>query len=158
VQQAVHRRLAKQHDNLRPDQGNLAFEIRPAGGHLGRFRRAIAGRPAFDRIGDIDLLATNQIDGGQHVVEQLAGLADEGFALHILIRARPLADEQPVGLKVANPEHRLLALLAQGAGAAGGNRPGQCRPVQGVDRCRCRCCAGVGGSRFNGWRHADRRR
>ena len=68
------------------------------------------------------------------VVEQLAGLADEGFAALVFFGARPLADKQPVGLRVADTQHRLLARLAQIAGATIGDAGFEFGPVYGAER------------------------
>jgi hypothetical protein len=73
---------------------------------------------ALHGIGDIHVLAPLETDRGQHAVEQFSGLADEGFAALVFFGARPLADEQPVGMDVADAEYRLLARLAESALAA----------------------------------------
>ena len=58
--------------------------------------RPVARRPALEGVGDEDLagrvgLGPGQPDGLQHGVEQLAGRADEGLALLVLLLAGGLA-------------------------------------------------------------------
>jgi hypothetical protein len=76
-----------------------------AGVGLDRFRHAILRRPAFHNIGDVNLVAA-QAHGDDHVVEQLAGAADEGQTLRILIGARAFANkhEACVGIAVAEDD------------------------------------------------------
>src|SRR6185503_20535278 len=60
-------------------------------------------------------------DRGEHAVEQLARLADEGLAEPVFLRTGRFADEQPVGLLVAGAQDRLGAGLVQPARRAGWN-------------------------------------
>ena len=50
--------------------------------------------------------------GCEHAVEKLAGAADEGLALKVLIAARRFADEHDMGLRIAVGEAQI------GGGAA----------------------------------------
>src|SRR4029450_3593890 len=69
---------------------------------------------------DVDVLAA-QADALEQAVEELAGGADEGEALAVLVEAGGLADEHQVGVRVALAEDDLGAALVQAAaGAAGG--------------------------------------
>ena len=69
---------------------------------------AIARRAALDDVGDVHVLA-RQADRLDDLGQQLAGAADERLALLVLVRARRLADEHQVGVRVADAEHDLLA-------------------------------------------------
>jgi hypothetical protein len=106
--------LSQGDDQLRPDQFDLPLEIGQAGGRFLRRRRAVLRRPAFDRIGDIDIASTPQADGRQHVVEKFSRLADEGLAALVFLRARAFTDEKPVSVDITDTQYRLLARLAQG--------------------------------------------
>ena len=78
------------------------------------------GGRLFTTFADIDVLAA-EADAFQEAVEELAGGADEGEALAVLVEAGGLADEHQVGVGVALAEHDLgAALVEAAAGAAGG--------------------------------------
>ena len=80
---------------------DLFLEKRLAGRDLVRLGIAIFRRPAFDDIGDIDVLALEPHAFGDDIGEQLAGPADERLALQIFVTPRPFADEHqawPCGL------------------------------------------------------------
>ena len=83
-----------------PDQLDLTEEVRLAGLDLLRLRVAIARRAALEHVRDVDVRA-RQSDPVQELLEQLAGLADEGNALLILVVAGRLADEHHLGVRVA---------------------------------------------------------
>jgi hypothetical protein len=119
-------------DQLGLDEVDLRVQVRRAPRDLLRLRIAVARRPALEHVADIDVLLAGQVDGGEHVVEQAPGLADERFAEAVLLRARRLAHQQPVGLLVADPEHGLGARLVQTAGGAGGHRLFQLDPSVGL--------------------------
>ena len=102
-----------QHD-ARPDQRHLLVEIRPAGGDLLGQRIAVAGGPALDDVGDVDLARLQAGLLGEQAVEQLAGTTHERPALQVLLPPRPLADHHQVGVRVALAEHH--------GGPAGGER------------------------------------
>src|SRR5689334_13326100 len=80
-------------------------------------RVAILRRPAFEDIRHEHVLAI-EVDLGQQLVEQLAGLADEREPHPVLVGARRLADEHQIGVGVAGPEHDRGARLVQGAARA----------------------------------------
>ena len=111
MQHGMNRRLAQQHDNFGFEQCNLAFEIRPAGSHFGSFRRPVTRWPAFHGIGNVNPVATRDVERSQHVVEQLPGLPHEWFPLNILVGTRPFADKKPIRVQISDAEHGLLALL-----------------------------------------------
>ena len=73
-------------------------------------RRAISRRPAFHDVRNVNVFAANA-HGFDHVVEQLAGATDEGFALDVFVGAGAFADEHQVGAWVAYAEDDLLAAL-----------------------------------------------
>jgi hypothetical protein len=101
-----------------------------------------------------------QADAGQHGVEQLAGLADEGFALAVLVAPRRLADEEPFGGAVADTRHALRAAGGEGTAGTGAHRRYEFFPVQPGDVIRRRRCMGDrrGGARLGGGRDFRRRR
>ena len=103
---------------MRSDEFDLAQQIGLAGLALGGPRRAIFRRPALHYIGDVHIFAALQANCRQHIVEQLAGLANEGFAALVLLCTGRFADEQPLRLYVADPQHGLLACLVQYASGA----------------------------------------
>src|SRR5450756_432426 len=88
-----------------------------AGGELRRARVAVVGRPALEHVGDEHLLA-REPNGGEQLLQQLAGLAYEGSALLVLVVPRRLAHEHEVAGGVAFSGHGLCAggvQLAEGA-------------------------------------------
>ncbi len=58
-------------------------QVRQAGGHFGRRRITIPGRPALEDVGDIDVPAPREADGPQHGIQQLSGPAHERLALTV---------------------------------------------------------------------------
>ena len=129
AQQALHGEAAHRQDDPRLHQLDLAHQEGLALRQFVGLGIAVARRPALERVGDVDLLRRLGLGArvrpmrAQHVVEQLAGLADEGLALPVFLLARRLADDHPVRLRVADAEHRLAAALAQLAGACSRPRP-----------------------------------
>ena len=124
----------RQHD-LRVQHAELGVEERRAGSQLVGLRIAIARWAAFDRVGDVHLVA-RELDRFEHLREQLAGAAHEGLALCVLVGARALADDDELGARAARAEHDRVALLAQRAAAAaleatllGGQRLGRAEEV-----------------------------
>ena len=124
----------RQHD-LRVQHAELGVEERRAGSQLVGLRIAIARWAAFDRVGDVHLVA-RELDRFEHLREQLAGAAHEGLALRVLVGARALADDDELGARAARAEHDRVALLAQRAAAAaleatllGGQRLGRAEEV-----------------------------
>src|SRR5258708_35758712 len=81
-------------------------------------RRAIARRTALDDVRDVNVL-TPQPHRLDHVIEQLAGAADERFALRVFVRPWAFTHEHQFSAGIANPENNLLApLLVQFAAGA----------------------------------------
>ena len=76
-------------------------------------RRAVFGRPAFQNVGDIDLVASQAHSLGDHVGQELAGPADERLALTIFVGARGLADEHQPRLGGPGAEDGLGPCLGQ---------------------------------------------
>ena len=68
------------------------------GFHLVLLRRTISRRAAFDHVRDINLFALHA-DKLNHLVEELAGAADERQPLFVFIRAGAFADEQQLGVR-----------------------------------------------------------
>ncbi len=117
----------RQHD-LGFQQGDLLFQVGQAFRGFARRRIAIAGRPAFEDIGDVNLLA-RQTDRTQHGIQELTGPAHKGLTLAILIGARRFADNEPFRPLVAHAEHSLSARAAQRAAGASGHPRSKLRPV-----------------------------
>src|SRR5215813_6890249 len=126
--------LAQRDDELRPDQLDLAVQVRLATQRFAGLRIAVARGPAFDAIRDIDAVAAPDTDRREHIVQQPAGLADERLALRILLGARAFTDEHPVGVLVADTEHGLVALLMQRTIRAGGHALLERLPIHAHDR------------------------
>ncbi len=95
-------------DERRPDQLDLAEEVRLARLDLLGVRVAVARRTALDHVRDVDVGA-RETDPVQELLEQLARLADEGDAVCVLVKARSLADEHQVGERVTGAEDDLRA-------------------------------------------------
>ena len=90
--------------------------------------RAVFGRPAFEDVGDEDLVAAQAHALGDHVRQELAGAADERLALPVFVGARSLTDEHQSGLGRAGAENGLRSRLGQvSALAAFSHDPGQGR-------------------------------
>ena len=125
--------LAECDDELRPDQLDLTFQIRPACGRLVGLGRTVVGRTAFEHVRDVDVATAREPKRGQHIVEQAPRLADEGLAPGILFRARCLADEQPLRVDIADAGDRLVPGPAQAACVAGIDVRGKIGPRQRRD-------------------------
>ena len=113
AQQSFHCRGAERDDYPGLDQINLCEQIRQASLHLLRRRFTIAHRlsgcvgTAFQNVGDVNRAAREAHrlnDFGQ----QLAGFADERFALLIFIRPWRFADKQHRRINGADAEHDIL--------------------------------------------------
>ncbi len=68
--------------------------------------RAVAGGAPKDYVADIGIVAINR-DAGQHFVQQLAALPDEGFAQPILIRAGSLPNQHQRRIGIAIGKHHV---------------------------------------------------
>src|SRR5206468_2771098 len=89
-----------------------------AGGLLGGEWVAVAGGAALERVADVNFLAL-EAEGADHFVQKLAGAANEGEALRVLVAAGGFADEGDFRLGIAVAENQLVALAAKRAGSAG---------------------------------------
>ena len=115
----AHRRdAAEADDDFRADQRHLVAQPADAGLLLLGQRVAVLRRAAFDDVRDVDVHFAVQIDGGEHLVEQLSAAADERLALQVLVFARALADEHDLGTRISNADDHVRARLAQAAPAA----------------------------------------
>ncbi len=109
---SFHRHGTKRDNHFRFDDIDLLHQIRPAGLHLARRRRAISERTsrhvraAFENVGDVNLFPrkTHCLD---NFGKQLAGATDERFALRIFIRPRCFSDEHDIGVRIADSENGL---------------------------------------------------
>src|SRR4029453_6936856 len=123
LQQRLGREVAQGDHHLGVDQPDLGVQPGPAGGDLVRQRIAVAPRAALPHRPDVGVLAA-QADALQQAVEELAGGADEGLALAVLVEAGGLADEHQGGGGVTLAEHHLGAALVQAAAGAAGDLGG----------------------------------
>ena len=102
AQQRLRREFAERHDHLGLDEVDLPEQKRLARRDLVGLRIAVLGRPAFDDVGDVHVVA-RQADGLDDLREELAGAADERDALDVFVRARRLADKHQVRLGLPTP-------------------------------------------------------
>ena len=112
-QQAHRGDPAERDDQFRLYQLDLALQVRLACQRFFRLGVAVARRPAFDDVGDVDIRATPQLDRRQHAVEELPGLSHERLALRVLVRTGAFAHEEPARPLVADAEYGARALRMQ---------------------------------------------
>ena len=100
---------AEQDEDIRIGKLDLALDEGPADLRLLRRRRAVAGRPPGNDVGDVGALPV-EADRADHAVEQLPGAADEGQAGESSSRpgASPTNMTRPRGLPSAKT--RLVAV------------------------------------------------
>ena len=118
ARQQLGREVAEGADDARRDELDLAQQVGLAGLDLFGLGVAIVGRPRLEHVGDVDLLA-GKADGGEQLLEKLAGLAHERPALLVFVVAGRLADEHEVAVRVALAEHDARARGASCALLAG---------------------------------------
>lgn len=84
----------------RVDGPDLAQHERRAHPDLVRQRRAIARRPAFHDVANVDFLAlhSNELD---HAIQKLAGTPYEGKPLRIFVGTRPFPNKNQFGVRIA---------------------------------------------------------
>ena len=73
---------------------------------LVRLGVAVARRTALEHVGDVDV-RPREPDRSEQRLEHLAGLADEGRALAVLVIPGGLAHEHQIGVGMARPDHHL---------------------------------------------------
>ena len=83
---------AQTNDDFGADQGRLGAEITNTGVLLCVQGVPIAGRAAFDDVGDVDLGA-GQVNQGQHQIQQFSGGAYEGLPLQIFLLTGTFSNE-----------------------------------------------------------------
>ena len=91
--------------------------------YLVGFGIAVSLRMALDHIADIAVEFAIELHRGEHLGQELPGAADEWLALLVLFLARPLADDDQLGLRIARAEDHRLAALAELAERASLPRP-----------------------------------
>src|SRR5688572_8107835 len=106
LQQRLRRELAERHDHARLDDVDLAEQVRLALLDFVGFGIAVAGRPAFDDVGDVDLIA-READGLDDLRQQLSGAADERLTALVFFLAGRLADEHQPRFGVADAKDDL---------------------------------------------------
>ena len=97
VEQGFGRYAACGHDHFRRNQFHHPVHEGTAYGQLLRLRIAVSGRAPVIHIGDESVFLAVAVDRGQHLVEQLPGLADKGQALAVLVGAGAFADHHQAG-------------------------------------------------------------
>src|SRR6185437_14753732 len=80
AEQRARGAFAERDDQIRRDELDLPIEVGAAGGGLERLRRAIVGRAALEDVRDEYAAAAREPERREHVVEELAGGADERLA------------------------------------------------------------------------------
>jgi hypothetical protein len=133
VEQRLRRCPPHRQDQPRPDERDLAHEVRRALRDLVGLRVAVSGRAALQHVRDVDVLSPAQPDRREHAVEKAPRLADERFAARVLLRARGFADDQPRRALVADPEHGVSPGPAQVAPLAARDRGLELVPVHARD-------------------------
>src|SRR5205085_9297960 len=149
-------------EQLGLEQSQLLGEERPTGRHFVGRGRAVARRTALEYVRDEDV-ATGEPDRGEHALEELPRVADEGPTARVLVGSGRLAyhDEPRAAAPLA--EHHRRARLAEPApptrergGAKTVERVRAALPIPlrdgrgggiGRGRERCRCRAGAPGGR-----------
>ena len=111
---------AEADNELGLDDSDLALEVGDAAFHFLGGGHAVAGGAAFDDVADEHLFA-GVAHGFDHLGEELAGAADEGETLFILVGAGAFADEHDVGPQGALAGNGVGAGGGEGAGLAGGD-------------------------------------
>ena len=108
AQKGARRGCAEADEDARAHQLDLAQREGQAGFGFRRRRCTVAGRAPEHRIGDPHVVAPDA-DGGEHAVQELARLADEGLARDVLLaawrlshhhhlrRVRPVAEHEGLG-------------------------------------------------------------
>jgi hypothetical protein len=94
----------------------------PAGRHLVWLRIAVAGRPALDDIGDVDLFAP-QLDRLDDPREKLAGRSDKRQSLTVLLGSRPPAPKTTFRRPSAKRQRVQVAAAAACAASVPGGSP-----------------------------------
>src|SRR6266513_608403 len=124
AEQALRGDAAEREDHLGLQRAELRREYRGARRELLALGISIAGWAALDRIRDKHVVA-READAGrlEHLGEELARAADEGEALRVLVRARPLADHAELRPRIAGAEDDRRAPPAALALAAALERP-----------------------------------
>src|SRR5688500_18210085 len=108
LEQRLRREFAERNDHARLDHFDLAEQEGLALLHLIAFGVAVAGRPALDHVGDVDLVA-GQADGLDDLGQQLAGAAHERLAALVFFFTGRLADEHQPRFRIADAEDDLRA-------------------------------------------------
>ena len=105
AEQGLRRGIAERHQHVGIDQFDLALDEGQADLGLLRRRRAVAGRPPGNHIGDVGAAAVEP-DRRDHAVQQLARAADERQPLEVFLASGGLADEHDARLRVAVGKHQ----------------------------------------------------
>src|SRR6267143_60083 len=120
----VHGVTAERDDRARLQDLEMAAQPHIACGHLVGQRIAVLGWPVPDDVGDEDLRAIEP-DAGEELVEELPGGADEGTALHVLVVARCLAEEEDARFAASLTVDGRPRAAVEGTGGAGADLRGQ---------------------------------
>src|SRR5262245_27548206 len=120
VEQRLRGERPEGDDHLGTDQLDLPHEIRAAGLDFLWLRIAIARRPMFEDVADVNVLSL-QVDRAEDLVEELTGLADERTSKLVLRGTRCFADADEPRLWMTFARHRILRRLVERATGARGD-------------------------------------
>ena len=104
-QQGLRRRIAERDQHIRIHQFDLPLDERQADLRLLRGRRAVAGRPPRNDIGNVGAGAIEP-DRRDHPVQQLAGTPDEGQPFDVFLASGGFANEHDARLRIAIGKHQ----------------------------------------------------
>ena len=129
AQQVLRRDFAYRQNDLRLNELDLPLEVVTTSRRLFRSGITIIRRPTLENIGNEHTVPT-LTDRQQHLIQQLSGATDERLAPTVLLRPRRLADNQPVGISVADSKNSIRPALGQLTARTAGNTITQLLPVQ----------------------------
>src|SRR5882672_2061590 len=150
LEERLHGREPQGAEERGPEERQLLLQIREALLHLLRRRHAVLGRAALEHVADVDLLAL-QIDGGDHLVEELSRASDEGKSLEIFVPPRRLTDEHEPGARAPVGEDGVRARLAEAALPALAHHARERAEIVGKVGCVARRADGGGPNVGRGW-------
>jgi hypothetical protein len=104
-------------NEIRPDRLYLALQKRKTGFDLIGPGIAIIRRTALDDIADINLI-TGKIDGFDYTAKEIAGGADKGFALPVLIESGAFTDKNELGPGISVTKYNPVTLFCQSTALA----------------------------------------
>ena len=101
IEQGLGWHAARGNNHFRSDQFHHPIHKRTTYGELLGFRIAVGRGAPVIHIGNEGIFRAVTVNGRQHLVEQLSGLAHKGQALAVLFGARSFADHHQAGTRRA---------------------------------------------------------